>query len=336
MLDYEGSLNEFKRLTREVNDFMKGENSKHKEMTVQEVAMGFIKVANEAMCRPIRNLTQGKGFDTRDHVLACFGGAGGQHACSIARSLCMDTVYVHKYAGILSAYGMALADVVHEEQSPCALEYCEDNLGKLESLLDNLSKKSIENLLSQGFPKSNIETERYLHMRFKGTDCALMCTKGEFQSYKNSFLERYKMEFGFLLDRPILVDDIRIRAIGKTEFGREADLERSALEKPEPSKVVEVFFEDKNYSTNVYVMEELTFGHVLEGPCIIMDKLSTILVEPKCICHVTSQGNLKIDICQDTALKKISADLDTIQLSIFSHRFMSIAGKQKIVAEELI
>jgi N-methylhydantoinase A/oxoprolinase/acetone carboxylase beta subunit len=63
--------------------------------------------------------------DTRDHVLACFGGAGGQHACAIARSLGMDTVYVHKYAGILSAYGMALADVIHEEQAPCVLKYDE-------------------------------------------------------------------------------------------------------------------------------------------------------------------------------------------------------------------
>ena len=135
---------------------MKLEDPNHKIMNVKEVAMGFIRVANEAMCRPIRNLTQGKGFDTRDHVLACFGGAGGQHACSIARSLSMNTVYVHKYAGILSAYGMALADVVHEEQSPCALEYSVENLGKLDELLDELSVKATNKLTSQGFSTSNI------------------------------------------------------------------------------------------------------------------------------------------------------------------------------------
>lgn len=85
--------------------------------------MGFIKVANEAMCRPIRALTQGKGYDTSKHVLACFGGAGGQHACAIARSLGMSMVFIHRYAGILSAFGIALADVVHEAQEPCALIY---------------------------------------------------------------------------------------------------------------------------------------------------------------------------------------------------------------------
>ena len=85
-LDYEGSYRKFAELTQEVNEFMASENlPNYKEMSVKEVAMGFVKVANEAMCRPIRNLTQGKGFDTRDHVLACFGGAGGQHACAIAR-----------------------------------------------------------------------------------------------------------------------------------------------------------------------------------------------------------------------------------------------------------
>lgn len=125
--------------------------------------MGFIKVANEAMCRPIRALTQvrgdasqhlsicdlniphlfqifhfslpilifkAKGYDTSRHVLACFGGAGGQHACAIARSLGMTKVRVHKYAGILSAYGMALADVVHEAQEPCSLKYSEGTLCK--------------------------------------------------------------------------------------------------------------------------------------------------------------------------------------------------------------
>lgn len=90
--------------------------------------MGYVRVANEAMCRPIRALTQGKGYDTSRHKLACFGGAGGQHACAIARSLGMSTVFIHRYSGILSAYGLALADVVHEAQEPCAMVYkCESD-----------------------------------------------------------------------------------------------------------------------------------------------------------------------------------------------------------------
>ena len=82
--------------------------------------MGFLRVANESMCRPIRELTQSRGYHTKHHVLASFGGAGGQHACAIGRMLGMKTVFVHKYAGILSAVGIALADVVREAQEPCA------------------------------------------------------------------------------------------------------------------------------------------------------------------------------------------------------------------------
>lgn len=105
----------------QINDFLSKQtkaDAKTDPMTVEEVAIGFIRVANEAMCRPIRALTQAKGYDTSRHVLACFGGAGGQHACAIARSLGMGHVFVHKYAGILSAYGMAVADVVEEAQEP--------------------------------------------------------------------------------------------------------------------------------------------------------------------------------------------------------------------------
>lgn len=119
----------FHKLTQQVNSFLSTQHTAESStepfcpMTLQEVAMGFVRVANETMCRPIRALTQGKGYDTSRHKLACFGGAGGQHACAIARSLGMGSVFVHRYCGILSAYGLALADVVHEAQEPSARVY---------------------------------------------------------------------------------------------------------------------------------------------------------------------------------------------------------------------
>lgn len=321
-LDKAGALSAFQTLTDQVNEFMGQE-----ALSVQEVAMGFIRVANETMSRPIRNLTQGKGFDTRNHVLACFGGAGGQHACSIARSLGMDTVYIHKYAGILSAYGMALADVIHEEQKPCALEYSVENLAKLNRNLDELADTCVRQLKAQGFHEDKIRTERFLHMRYQGTDCALMCTVDGDDDYMAAFLQRYQTEFGFVLEnRSVLVDDVRVRGIGRTDFGAEDDLPTTSnvTNAPVPVEKVQVFFDDRHMETGVYLMHELSPGHVLNGPCIIMDKLSTILVEPNCTCTVSKQGNLKIDVSLDKKVQ-IGTELDTIQLSIFSHRFMSIA-----------
>ncbi len=295
-------------------------------MSVEEVAMGFVKVANETMCRPIRNLTQGKGYDTRDHALACFGGAGGQHACSIARSLGMKTVYIHKYAGILSAYGMALADVVHEEQIPCALEFCQANLPQFDQSFAALVGQCAQVLEKQGFTTESMRFEKYLHMRYQGTDSGLMVAASAGNDFLDRFEEKYFKEFGFKLqNRSVLVDDVRVRGVGCTDFDREAVIEANESE-PVAVETVDVFFEDRYFSTKVFRAEQLKSGHVVQGPCIIMDELSTILVECDCQCVVSPQGNLRIDVGGHDKMDKIGTDLDTVQLSVFSHRFMSIAG----------
>ncbi|KAF7274470.1 hypothetical protein GWI33_012878, partial [Rhynchophorus ferrugineus] len=302
-------------------------------MTVEEIAMGFVRVANEAMCRPIRALTQGKGYDTARHALACFGGAGGQHACAIARSLGMTTVFVHKYAGILSAYGMALADVVQEAQESCAKSYTADNFDYFDSRLDALKEQCFQQLLKQGFSESNIVLEPYLHMRYDGTDCALMCVprtrsgtghQPRHGDFHTTFIERYKSEFGFVIEhRNIIVDDIRVRGVGRSDLEQEAPLETKNGD-PGSVGVTKVYFETGYHNTNVYQSKDLFAGQVLKGPAIIMDQLSTILVEPDCTATITKCGDIKITIGSGV-VKPIGPELDSIQLSIFSHRFMSIA-----------
>ncbi|XP_075226295.1 5-oxoprolinase [Lycorma delicatula] len=340
-LDKQATLDAFHEITKEINEFLTtdGSGNHKKELTVEEVAVGFIRVANETMCRPIRALTQAKGYDTRNHVLACFGGAGAQHACAVARSLGMSRVYIHKYAGILSAYGMALADVVQESQEPCAKIYCEENFKFIDGKLTALSEKSIGNLVAQGFKREQIECKPFLHLRYQGTDCALMVSPddkdvahsvvnssspvhGDFQA---AFLKKYQCEFGFTLpDRDILIDDIRIRGVGKSLVEIETAIE-DACGLPVVDKVTEVYFEGDGYCpTNVYLFEALQAGHSISGPAIIIDKLCTIVIEPDCTAVVTKTGDIHIEIGSGI-VKKIGTELDAVQLSIFSHRFMSIA-----------
>lgn len=299
-------------------------------MSLEEVAMGFIRVANEAMCRPIRALTQAKGYDTARHALACFGGAGGQHACAIARSLGMTTVFVHKYAGILSAYGMALADVVYEAQEPCALEYNQKNYESFGQRLEQLSGQCIAELRKEGFTENNIVCEPYLHMRYDKTDCALMCAPDKKKSatkygdFLATFLERYKTEFGFTIEgRSVVVDDIRVRGVGQSSVPKEAEAPNTGI-KPKPEKMVKIFFETHHFDSGVYQLSQLSPGNLINGPAIIMDKLSTILIEPNCTASITKRGDVKITIGSGI-IKEIGPELDSIQLSIFGHRFMSIA-----------
>uniref|UniRef100_A0A665W2K4 5-oxoprolinase, ATP-hydrolysing n=1 Tax=Echeneis naucrates TaxID=173247 RepID=A0A665W2K4_ECHNA len=333
-LSMEETMKHFNYLTEEINLFFTLPNSP--EMSVEEVAMGFIRVANEAMCRPIRALTQAKGHDTSQHVLACFGGAGGQHACAIARALGMKTVFIHKYSGVLSAYGLALADVVEEVQEPCSLKYAQHCFSELDRRVEQLSKRCHDTLCARGFSSSQITTEVFLHLRYEGTDCALMitaaghpsssqsCRAGDFHS---AFTERYLKEFGFtILDRPIVVDDIRVRGCGKSGI-KSVYKTKLGSHQAKPVTVygmTKCYFEDGYLDTSVYLWEELPCGHSIQGPAIIIDKNSTILVEPCCEARLTEGGDVCLTVGSDPHCA-LGTELNTVQLSIFSHRFMSIA-----------
>uniref|UniRef100_A0A3B4APN5 5-oxoprolinase, ATP-hydrolysing n=1 Tax=Periophthalmus magnuspinnatus TaxID=409849 RepID=A0A3B4APN5_9GOBI len=320
-LSLEETMKHFHKLTQDINVFLTSNQS-------QEVAMGFIRVANEAMCRPIRALTQAKGHDTSQHVLACFGGAGGQHACAIARALGMKSVFIHKYSGVLSAYGLALADVVEEVQEPCSLKYEEECYVELDRRVDNLSKRCIDTLCARGFSSGQITTEVFLHLRYEGTDCALMVTATGFPpsaqsckagDFRSAFTKRYLKEFGFTITgRPIVVDDIRVRGCGKS--GIKSFFKKSGEQKT----AKQCYFEGGYLDTNVYLWEELPCGYSIQGPAIIIDKNSTILVEPCCVARLTEGGDVCIDVGSDPHCL-LGTELNSVQLSIFSHRFMSIA-----------
>lgn len=330
-LDRDATVDAFKKMTDDINSFLRQDGGK--EMTMEEVAMGFINVANEAMCRPIRALTTARGHDASQHALACFGGAGGQHACSVARQLGISTVLIHKYAGILSAYGMALAHIVQEEQSPSAAVYCPDHFQQLDDQLDLLAALARDKLIRQGIPASQIKTEPYLHLRYAGTDCALMvspvpgdsptaCRHGDFYT---AFVNRYKSEFGFTLSgRDVIVDDVRVRGVGMSTVPDETAPPSGKGTTPVPEKTTKVYFEGGYKDTSIYLLEKLKPEQVVPGPAIIMDSLSTILVEPDCRAEITVHGDIRIVIGSGKP-KRITTDLDSIQLSIFSHRFMSIA-----------
>ncbi|KAK9890948.1 hypothetical protein WA026_013289 [Henosepilachna vigintioctopunctata] len=292
-LDKDATIEEFEKITNQINIFLGAQGDKEK-MTLEEVAMGFVRVANEAMCRPIRALTQAKGYDTAMHALACFGGAGGQHACAIARSLGMSTVFVHKYAGILSAYGMALADVVHEAQEPSAKTFTREEFFYFEERFEHLKQQARIRLTEQGFSEDSIALEPYLHMRYEGTDCAIMIGVDEmsFEAFLNGFLRRYKFEFGFLIEgRPIIVDDIRIRGVGKSFVAEEPSIPRTSGE-PKFEKTTKVFFESKYFETKIYKLQNLLAGDKINGPAIVMDQLSTILIEPDCTGVITERVTL--------------------------------------------
>ncbi len=321
-LNIEAVQSAFRILADEINLYQAAR--KLPPMTVEQIASGFIRVANESMIRPIREISVMRGYDIKEHLLACFGGAGGQHACAIARSLGISRIVIHRFGGILSAYGMGLADVVSERQEPAAVVYSRDCHPQLDKRFDVFEKETVDDLKKQGFDRSRILIQRYLNLRYQGTDTSLMLREPADMDYSQAFKSRYLREFGFdLVDRDILVDDIRVRAIGKPSY-----LDRIAVPvqtgELEPDSYKRVYFDNCWQKTPVYVLEELGAGQVIEAPAIIIQQTSTIVLEPGCRTVVTEFGNLEIDI-DHVSQRKIGRKEDPIQLSIFGNLFMSIA-----------
>ena len=228
---------------------------------------------------------------------------------------------------------MALADVVCETQEPSGLELTETNLNAIRERLDLLSAACYKNLGDQNFPKNRIELQPFLHLRYDGTDCALMVcpvqpgSKLIIQSYGDfytSFLERYQSEFGFTLqNRKIIVDDIRVRGSGKSSSPEEMDIKISDSV-PIAERSAEVYFEKGYQTSSVFLTENLRAGDKILGPAVLIDKLSTILVEPDSSALITSKGDIVMTV-ENKNSRLVNDKLDPIQLSIFSHRFMSIA-----------
>ncbi|KAG6816226.1 hypothetical protein H0H87_007597 [Tephrocybe sp. NHM501043] len=294
-LDVEASSVAFKEVAEEINASHDG------ELSIDEIVYGFIKVANETMCRPIRALTEARGYATSKHILASFGGAGGQHACEIARLLGIRTILIHRYSSILSAYGLALADRVYELQEPCSTFYNANNKGSLIERLDKMTNDVKIELTRQGFEDKRVHIERMLNMRFEGTDTALMVLaeadgKEEFEA---AFYKAYKSEFGFVLEtKSVIVDDIKVRGIGKTfdnlgetVYSEVASLTTQQVQRTKADTTHSVYFDrvGRVDDTPVYLLDNLQVGDSLDGPAMIIDQTQTIVLVPGANAVLTSK-----------------------------------------------
>ena len=345
-LDEKASEKLFAQLTERINKEVSN-NKDERKMTPDEVAFGFIKIANETMTRPIRSLTEAKGHDTSQHRLATFGGAGGQHAVAIAESLGIRQILVHRYSSVLSAYGMALADVVDESQVPESKIWSDEGDAKqeLKKKMEELKERSTKKLLDQGFSQDSIVFEEYLNMRYRGTESALMIIKpqkeevekefdGDDWAFGKAFVKQHEQEFGFTLpDRDIIVDDVRARGIGKSFEGLEKTVDQQ-LKEIKPKEVgndkkygtSKVYFEGGRQETPIYKLEDLDVGDRLKGPAICADGTQTIVVTPGATALVIeTHVVINIGEVEGEGTNINAEEVDPIMLSIFAHRFMAIA-----------
>lgn len=337
-LDVDATRNKFVTMARTINDA----HQNLKDMSAEEIAYGFLEVACENMARPIRQLTEAKGHVTSSHRLVSFGGAGGQCAIHVAELLGIETILIHKYSSVLSAYGMALADVVQEMQEPCSVELTNSSLVVLEDRLAKLSEKALQVLVDQDFNPRDVTFEEFLNMRFQGTESGIMVPRVMGTTFLETFEQMHKREFGFLFEgRPVIVDDVRVRASGKSAQAEQmsADDQLVALgetchppSETTPKHVQPVYWkingELQQLPTNVYRLDDLDIGTVVSGPAIIADGTQTNVILPGYTSTVLETHLFIKKVTYEkvkTVGHKDEVTIEPVLLSIFGHRFMDIA-----------
>lgn len=345
-LDIETSRKKFAELAEEIAR----DTGATEPLAVESIALGFLDVANETMCRPIRSLSEGKGHTTSNHVLASFGGAAGQHAVAIAKNLGISEVVIHKYSSLLSAYGIALADVVVDLQQPISAELGKNSVTDLDSRLNTLETEVRLKFKDQGFIESSdhvVKVERYLNCRYVGSDSFMMIKQphtlsSEFnaeslaQSFSADFVAKHRQEFGFTLERKILVGDVRVRAVFTTNID-EADLVPSELETklsaPLAKRSKEIYFGDGWKESSLYKLSELPVNTIVKGPAMILDDTQTLVVDPSVEAEV-HKAHVVLKLKDSTSnnssensssIEETVETVDRVKLSVFGHRFMSIA-----------
>ncbi|KAI0020597.1 Hydantoinase B/oxoprolinase-domain-containing protein [Xylariomycetidae sp. FL0641] len=329
-LDCQATSAKFHELTGTIN----AETSTHK--TAEEVALGFLDVANETMGRPIRAMTEGRGYHTSNHRLAVFGGAGGQHATSIAQNLGITTVIIHKYSSTLSAYGMALANLVEDVQEPCSLVLAPGSESEIRDRFRCLEGRATGGLIQQGVTSTrDIQLQRFLNLRYDGTDTQMMIPSPPHGRFKEAFEQAHLKEFTFLLpSREIVVDDVRVRGTSR-EYEQPASNVFRELEEidcrpdPLPEKHSRTYFAEAGWlDTPIYQLSSLRRGDCVQGPGVLIDQTQTILVTPRSTATVlTDHVVLRVEPRTRPSIEQPASlgDPDPVQLSIFGHRFMSIA-----------
>ena len=324
-LDYEIVKIKFNELTELIN------KDQDIELTPEEVANGFLKVAVEAMARPIRNLTEAKGHETALHNLASFGGSGGQFAVSLAKNLGITNVAIHKYSSLLSAYGIQLADIVIEKQSPASLTYS-NSFEAIDKKIAQLTAEAYKEYENQNLSNFKTQLEVFLNMRYVGSDTHLLIpTKQGEHDAEEKFIKRHKHEYGFNLDRKVLVDDVQVllnvQSDGKEEsnpFQEFANL-KNTLNVGKSSTTKQIYFDSCGWTqASLYSLSDLKVGTKVGAPSIILDDTQTLLIEPGSTAYIL-QNHVLIDVEQEEKPRLSTSTVDPIQLSVFGHRFMSIA-----------
>jgi 5-oxoprolinase (ATP-hydrolysing) len=293
-------------------------------MTAEAVAEGFLRIAIENMANAIKKISVQRGYDVTRYTLNCFGGAGGQHACGVADALGMKTVLLHPFAGVLSAYGMGLADIraLREAQFEQPLSAVTAAADKLESL----ATEARAEVLSQGVEPDATQVIKRVHLRYPGSFVPLQADFGTEQEMRQRFEAAHIARYGFSAgERELVIEAVAVEAVGATETPADTP-EQNTTGKPQSHDQVSMYSEGEWKNVSLYRREDLLPGMAVQGPAIISESTATTIVEAGW--RATVDGYHQLCLTRTVALEagvSVGTDADPVMLEVFNNLYMNIA-----------
>ncbi|SFM66900.1 hydantoinase B/oxoprolinase family protein [Rugamonas rubra] len=294
----------------------------------EQVAEGYIEIAVGNMANAIKQISVQRGHDVTEYTLTSFGGAGGQHACLVADALGMKTVFVHSLAGVMSAYGMGLADQSAMREAAVELKLAGAIEAELAARLHALGRQARAELQHQGVADARISLIERVHLRYEGTDSALIVLFGPPAAMQAQFEAAYKKRFSFLMPaKALIVEAVSVEALGKSDAPAETVTPAPRrLRGLAPHAVVPMYCAGKWRDTNLYQRADTRIGDIVKGPAIIAEANATTVVEPGWQAEVTPNDHLVLTRVEALpARRAIGTTADPVMLEIFNKLFMSIA-----------
>ena len=309
----------------------------------EDVAHGFIQIAVQQMANAIKKISVARGYDVTKYTLQCFGGAGGQHACGVADALGMTRVLVHPLAGVLSAYGMGLADQNVMRETAVELKLVPEHITALRDTLGELALAAQHELEKQEVSRGDIRVHRRVHVRYDGTDSALIVTFPPLQGgdvsnqavmheITQAFEAAYRQRFAFLMQgKALIVEAVSVEAV----VAGDAPSERAHDMHPQravPQRDTVRMYTAGNdgqaawHDAALIVREDLRPGDVIDGPAIIAEQNATTVVEPGWRASLTAFDHLVLERIAPRAIQfAAGTTVDPVLLEVFNNLFMNIA-----------
>jgi 5-oxoprolinase (ATP-hydrolysing) len=299
-----------------------------KETSAEQVAEGFIEIAVGNMANAIKQISVQRGHDVTEYALTSFGGAGGQHACLVADALGMKTVFVHSLAGVMSAYGMGLADQTAMREAAVESRLDADSQPDLEARLHALGRQARADLHHQGVDDGRIALIRRVHLRYEGTDSALIVLFDTNDSMQAQFEAAYRKRYSFLMpSKALIVEAVSVEAVGKSDAPAETvEPAPRRLSGLMPHAVVPMYTGGAWRQTNLYQRSATRIGDIVRGPAIIAEANATTIVEAGWQAEVSPHDHLVLRrVVALPERRAIGTTADPVMLEIFNNLFMSIA-----------